>query len=360
MAVPVKIKDLMDFEVEVFKKIGIPEADARITADVLTSADRRGIGSHGAARLGRYIGYVEKGLLNPNPDIKVVKETDTTLVVDGDNALGQVVGHWTMKKVIEKAKKSNVCLATVRNSNHYGIAGYYTLMALEEGLVGISLTNAAVLVVPTFAKDSVMGTNPLSIGFPAAKERPWLLDMATSTVPRGKLEVYNRAGKQLPMSWATNASGSPTANPQEVLDNLAGRKGGGLLPLGGGEEETGGHKGYDLSVMVDILSGILSGGLYGPLVYSMQKEGKGAGVCHFFGAFRIDAFVPENEFKEHLDDYIHRLKGASKRPDAEKIFVAGEKEYDKQEKFSDHVELQDKVVENLKEIGQKFGIELEI
>jgi L-2-hydroxycarboxylate dehydrogenase (NAD+) len=352
--VKVRVADLHAFVTDVFEKLGVPRDDAKITADVLVAADRRGIGSHGVARLGRYAKYLEDGVVEPKPDIQVVSETPVTALVDGGNGLGQVVGAWAMKLCIKKAKESSLAFVAVRRSNHYGIAAYYSMMALDEGLIGISLTNSAPLVVPTFGKDMFYGTNPLSVAAPTWEERPFVLDMATSTVPRGKLEVYNRAGRELPLTWAVDAEGRPTSNAAEVLDNMLNRRGGGLSPLGGATEDTGGHKGYGLGIMVDIFTGVLSGGYYGPLVYG--KKGEAAGVCHFFGAMKIDNFIPPEDFKKSMDDLIRRLKGHTKAAGHERTWIHGEKEYEKEDVQLEVVAISAKVAEALKDIGEKVGM----
>jgi L-2-hydroxycarboxylate dehydrogenase (NAD+) len=352
--VTVKVDDLHAFTAQVFEKYGVPAEDAKTTADVLVAADRRGINSHGVARLGRYVKYLQDGVVHSKPDIRIVRETPVTALVDGGNGLGQPVGVWAMRLCIKKAKEAGLSFVAVRSSNHYGIAAYYSMMALDEGLIGISMTNSAPLVVPTFGKDMFYGTNPLSVAAPTWEERPFVLDMATSTVPRGKLEVYNRAGKDLPLTWAVDAEGNPTANAAEVLDNMLNRRGGGLSPLGGATEETGGHKGYGLAIMVDIFTGVLSGGYYGPLVYG--KKGEGAGVCHFFGAMKIDAFGPAEAFKKSMDDLIRRLKGHTKAGGSDRIWIHGEKEYEKEDAQLEDVAIGAKVAEALKEIGQQAGV----
>jgi LDH2 family malate/lactate/ureidoglycolate dehydrogenase len=352
--VTVSVADLHAFTAQVFEKYGVPAEDAKSTADVLLAADRRGINSHGVARLGRYVKYLQDGVVEPKPDIKIEKETAVSALVDGGNGLGQPVGVWAMKLCIKKAKEAGLAFVAVRRSNHYGIAAYYSMMALDEGLLGISLTNSAPLVVPTFGKDMFYGTNPLSVAAPTWEERPFVLDMATSTVPRGKLEVYNRAGKELPLSWAVDADGQSTSSAAEVLDNMLQRRGGGLSPLGGASEETGGHKGYGLAVMVDIFTGVLSGGYYGPLVYG--KKGEGAGVCHFFGAIKLDSFIPPEDFKKSMDDLIRRLKGHTKAAGSDKIWIHGEKEYEKEDAQLENVAISAKVAEALKELGAQAGV----
>ncbi len=354
--IKINIDVLKEFVVDVFKKLGVPEEDAKITADILIEADRRGIGSHGVARLRRYVEGLRTGTIKPVAEIKVLKETPNTLLISGGDGLGQVVSYKTMKMVIQRALQNNICFAAVRDSNHYGIAAYYAMMALEYDLIGISLTNSAPLVVPTFAKNAVIGTNPISIAVPAGKKKPIVLDMATSTVPRGKLEVYERMNKSIPLTWATDEYGNPTQDAAKVLANLVQRKGGGLLPLGGADEETGGHKGYGLAVMVDVLSGVLSGGAFGLHVYG--KKGTPPNVCHFFGAIKIDAFIDSFVFKRMIDEYIDMLKNTPKREGAERIYVHGEKEFEAAEMQKKEVWIYYKVVEDLKKLAEENQVKL--
>ncbi|MEN8153079.1 MAG: Ldh family oxidoreductase [Acidobacteriota bacterium] len=353
----VKTKELESFTIEVLNKYGLSMEDAEITAKVLLSADQRGIESHGVARLKRYTDGIKSGIIKSSPDIKTIVETPVSLVVDGDGGMGQPITYNTMDRCIKKAKDNLMCFASIRNSNHYGIAGYYTLMALENDMIGISLTNSAPLVVPTFAKDAVTGTNPISVGVPAENEKPFLLDMATSTVPRGKLEVYSRKEDPIPNSWATDEKGIPTDDSKKVLDNLLNRRGGGLLPLGGGLELTGGHKGYGLSAIVDIFSGILSGGAVGKDVYS--KKGSPPEVAHFIGAINPEAFVGGEDIKKGMDYYINMLKNSTKAEGQDRIYVAGEKEYENTEANKVQLSLQSKVFITLNELGSEFGIKLE-
>ncbi len=354
--VRVKTEELRKFTVQILNQHGLSENDSQITADVLISADMRGIESHGVARLKRYVDGIKTGIIKIGIEAKTIKETPVSLVIDGCGGMGQPIAYKTMTKCIEKAKSSYICFASIRNSNHYGIAGYYTLMALEHNMIGISLTNSAPLVVPTFARDAVIGTNPISIGIPAGSEKPFLLDMATSTVPRGKLEVYSRKGETIPDSWATDEDGVPTTNVFKVLDNLLNRRGGGLLPLGGGKELTGGHKGYGLGAIVDIFSGALSSGAMGTEVYG--KKGAPAEVCHFLGIINPDAFVGLDELKENMDNYINMLKKSERAENEPRIYIAGEKEYEAEEKNRENLTLQNKVYKILNELGEEFKLKL--
>jgi L-2-hydroxycarboxylate dehydrogenase (NAD+) len=351
----VKVDALRKYTEDVFKALGVPEEDAKITTDVLLAADKRGINSHGVARLKRYVGYIKDNKMDPKTDLKILKETPVSIYATANNGIGQVAGFKVMNMVIDKAKKSGLCFATVKESNHYGIAGYYSMMALKEDLIGLSVTNSAPLVLPTFGKQVVLGTNPLSIAAPTKNERPFVLDMATSTVPRGKLEVYNRAGKEIPNVWATDEKGHPTTDAASVLENLLSRKGGGLLPLGGGTEELGSHKGYGLSAMVDILSGVLSGGAFSSNVYANKQA---AGVCHFFGAIDPDIFTSKDEFKSNMDQFLGILKNSEKADGQDKIYIAGEKEYSKSDAQKDTVAISNVVVENLREIGKDAGVDV--
>jgi len=350
----IKVDALREFTINVFNKFGVPVEDAKIAADVLITADQRGIGSHGLQRLKRYTNGLKAGVMKPIADVKVLKETPNTLLISGGDGLGQVVGYKAMKLVIDKAVKNNIAFAAVRDSNHYGIAGYYSMMALEHDLIGFSLTNSETLVVPTHGKNAVMGTNPISIAVPAGKERPFVLDMATSTVARGKLEVYQRKGKTMPITWATDELGNPTQDVSKVLANLLDKKGGGLLPLGGAQEESGGHKGYGLCLAVDILSGVLSGSVFGLNLYT--KKDAPPKVSHLFGAIKIEAFIEVAVFKSKMDEYINTLKNSEKASGKERIFIHGEKESELYEQQKEEVRIYYKVVEELRKIGEEVNI----
>jgi len=320
---------LKAFCIRAFERLGVSAEDAEIVADNLVAANLRGVDSHGVARLWRYVNGIRDGVMMPRPEVRMVVETPSTATIDAGAGLGQPVSYRAMEKAIQKALAVGSGFVAVRNSNHYGIAGYYAMMALEHDCIGMSMTNAAVLVVPTFGRDAMLGTNPIALAAPAGRERPFVLDMATSTVPRGKLEVYDRQKKPLPLGWATDENGTPTTDAARVLDNMLARRGGGLLPLGGAGELMGGHKGYGLGVLVDILSAVLSGAAYANLVYPKTADGRPlpSNIGHFFGAWRVDAFRPVDEFKAAMDDLQRRLKGTPRAEDASRIWVHGEKEY---------------------------------
>jgi len=350
----IKVDDLQEFTVNVFNKFGVPVEDAKIAADILITADQMGIGSHGLQRLGRYTNGLKIGVMEAIADVKVLKETPNTLLISGGDGLGQVVGYKAMKLVIAKALKNNIAFAAVRDSNHYGIAGYYSMMALEHDLIGLSITNSTPLVVPTHGKNAIMGTNPISIATPTGKERPFVLDMAASTTTRGTLEVYKREGKIMPITWATDELGNPTQDIPRLLANFLDKNSAGLLPLGGAEEEDGGHKGYGLCLAVDILSGVLSGSAFGPKLY--DKKDAPAKVSHFFGAIKVDAFIELDLFKSMMDEYINILKNSEKAAGKDRIFIHGEKELELYEQQKKEVRLYYKVVEELRKIGEEVNI----
>ena len=357
----VRADSLKRFCERVFQKLGVPEDDVRITADVLVAADLRGIDSHGVARLRRYANGLQSGMIVARPHVQVVTETPATALIDAGAGLGQPVSYRAMEKAIHKALDVGAGFVAVRNSNHYGIAGYYAMMALEHDCIGFSTTNASVLVVPTFARNGMLGTNPISVAAPANQNWPFVLDMATSTVPRGKLEVYHRLEKPLPLGWATDETGTPTTDTDRVLENFKDktRGGGGLLPLGGAGELLGGHKGYGLSLMVDVLCAVLSGAAYADTVYPKTPDGKPlpSKIGHFFGAWRVDGFRPADEFKAAMDDLQQRLKNAPKAEDQDRIYVHGEKEYEEAERRSrEGIPLNPKVAVDLEAIAGELGI----
>src|SRR2546426_8632546 len=345
---------LEDFCNKVWMKLGVPAQDAKITTDVLVLADLRGIESHGVARLPRYYADLKNGWTKPTDQSKVVKETKATALIDGGQSLGQVVGRRGMELAIKKAKETAIGIVSVKNSHHYGIAGYYSLMALEHDLIGVSMTNAAPLVVPTFGRTAVLGTNPMSLTAPASNEKPFVLDMATSVVPRGKLEVYDRLKKKMPLGWAVDGTGRGTSDPHTVLDALSKRLGGGILPLGGEGEEHSGHKGYGLALMVDVLCGVLSGSATG-LGVDVDKANPNVG--HFFMALDPSAFRPLDDFKREMDRLSRELKNSPKAHGQNRIYVHGEKSYARMEKYRrEGIPLGTVVVESLRQIGIELGV----
>lgn len=352
---------LREWVAAVFRRLGVTQADAAVTADNLVAADLRGVESHGVARLGRYTGRIKQELILPAAEPSIVHETPSTALVDAGNGLGQPASKWAMELALAKAKSTGHGAVAVRNSNHHGIAGYYAMMALPHDMIGVTYTNSAPLVVPTYGRKAVTGTNPIAVAVPAATELPWVLDMATSVVPRGKLEVYARKETPMPLGWAVDETGQPTQDAASVLNALTNRRGGGILPLGGTATFSG-YKGYNLSALVDIFCGVLPGSNWGARV-DEPVEGKPApsGVGHYFSATRIDGFRPADEFKRAMDEYIRSLKESPKAEGESRIWVAGEKEWELQERYAcEGVPLYHKVVENLKAIGEELGPPFEL
>ncbi|WP_420318072.1 Ldh family oxidoreductase [Ekhidna sp.] len=350
--------ELRRFAKNIFIKIGCPEDEAQQAADVLVSADLRGVDSHGVARLSGYIRLHEKNRLNATPNIQTTHETPSTAVVDGDLGLGLVVGPHAMKLAIEKAKNVGSGWVAVKNSNHYGIAGYHAMMALEADCIGISLTNASPLVSPTFSKERLLGTNPISIAIPTKNQPPFVLDMATTTAANGKLEVLQRKGQDAPEGWLQDQKGHITTDAKGLM------KGGSMRPLGG-DREHGSHKGYALGAVVDILSAVLSGANYGPWVppfvafIDPAPNPVGEGLGHFFGAMRIDAFRDGEEFKSHMDNWIERFRASETVNPEEKVLIPGDPEREMTaDRLKNGIDLLDPVVKDLKELGEKLGVTL--
>jgi LDH2 family malate/lactate/ureidoglycolate dehydrogenase len=347
---------LKSFVSTALAKVGVAPEDATIVADVLVAADLRGIESHGVARLeSYYVSRIRAGQLEAKPDVQTIRETPTSLLVDAGNGLGHPTAARTMERILQKAGQSGAAFGAVRNSNHYGIAGYYAMMALDRDTIGIASTNSVRYGAPTFGKDVLLGTNPLAFAIPAKNEPAFVLDFATTTVPKGKLEVYNRKEKKLNPGWAIDAHGNETLDPQVALQ-------GALLPLGGYGTDNGGHKGYGLGLLVDILCGVLSGGAFGndlPLPSDPPLPGK---ISHFFAAFKIDGFRDPEQFKADMDTELRAFKDSQKAPGQDRIYVAGEIEYEKTLYNREHgVPVHVKVWSGLEklagELGIPFGIE---
>ena len=322
------VSTVQDFMTDVFKKLGVPEADARISADVLISADLRGIESHGIGRLRYYYDRIRRGQHQPVTRFEVVREGPATALVDGNHGMGHVIGVRAMRLAMDKARACGTGVVVVRNSTHYGIAGYYPLMAVREGMVGMSCTNARPSIAPTFSAFPMLGTNPIAFGAPTDEaDRPFLFDAATSIVQRGTFEVLFREEGQGEAGWAVNLDGSPALDPEDVLAKLEDGKAA-LLPLGGAGETLGGHKGYGLAVMVEVMSSALQGGafMYGLIGFDEHGGRRPYRVGHFFMAVDIEHFLPLDEFKKTTGAIMRQLRAAPRVPGEERIYTAGEKE----------------------------------
>jgi L-2-hydroxycarboxylate dehydrogenase (NAD+) len=314
----------------VFMGVGVPEKDAEVCAEVLISADRRGIDSHGVGRLKPiYYDRIKEGIQYPVTNFEVVREGPTTAVVDGHDGMGHVIGKKAMEMAIDKAKKYGMGMVAVRNSTHYGIAGYYTLMAVEQGMVGITGTNARPSIAPTFGVENMLGTNPLTFAMPSDEEFPFFLDCATSITQRGKIEVYDRLGKELPEGWVIDENGNARTDTHQVLMDLIKGKAA-LAPLGGIGEDTGGYKGYGYASVVEILSAALQGGsfLKGLLGFDESGNKRPYHLGHFFMAIDIEAFIDLESFKKTTGDILRELRSSKKAPGCDKIYTPGEKEYE--------------------------------
>ena len=350
---------LYQFTYQIFLSIGCSPEHAKLATAVLLSADVRGVDSHGVARLSGYVRLWEAQRINAKPVIKIVHETPSTAVVDGDAGLGLVVAPFAMQVAIDKAKQVGTGWVSVKNSNHFGIAGYHAMMALEHDMIGIAMTNASALVAPTFSTEKMLGTNPIAVAIPAGSQPPFVADFATTTAANGKLEILQRKQEDTPQGWVQDAAGNPSTNANEL------KQGGALLPLGG-DREHGSHKGFALSSIVDIFSAVLSGASYGPWAppfpayVPMPVNMPGEGLGHFFGAMRIDAFRPAKEFKSHMDNWISRFHEAKPIDENQKVLVPGDPEREMEAiRMKEGIPVVDSVVDDLKKVGERFGISLE-
>lgn len=343
-------QQLFHFTEQVFIKCGMNYSDAKQAADVLVAADLRGIDSHGVARLSGYVRLYEANRANMNAQHKIIHETPSTATIDADQGLGLVVAPKAMDLAIEKAKNVGTGWVAIQNSNHFGIAAYHALKALPHNMIGIAMTNASPLVAPTFSKQRMLGTNPICYAFPAGKHLPIVIDMATSAAANGKLEIAQRTNKPIPNNWVQTKEGNESTNANELA------KGGSLLPLGG-------HKGYGLASLVDLLCGVLSGANYGPWVPPFVSFLKpienlpGNGIGHFLGAMRIDAFRPAQDFMNNIDNWIDAFKSADRIDEKQQVIIPGEPEFilEKERKING-IPLNEKVIEDLKALATKYNL----
>ncbi|WP_153796338.1 Ldh family oxidoreductase [Foetidibacter luteolus] len=354
----IQYHNLYQFTNSVFLAMGCSAADAATATNALLAADARGIDSHGVARLSGYVRLWEAGRINTNPQISITHQTPSTAVIDGGKGLGLVVAPFAMQVAIEKAGKVGTGWVSVRNSNHFGIAGYHAMMALQHDMIGMAMTNASALVAPTFSIERMLGTNPIAVAIPAGVQPPFVADFATTTAANGKLEILQRKKQDAPEGWVQAKDGGPSTNANEL------KQGGALLPLGS-DREHGSHKGYALGSIVDIFSAVLSGASYGPWAppfpayVPMPQNMPGEGLGHFFGAMRIDAFRPADEFKQHMDNWITRFRSAKTAEGHEKVLIPGDPEREMETQRMQHgIPLEPSVAEDLSATGKKFGIHL--
>jgi len=329
-----------------FEKLGVPAADAQIAAETLVAADLRGVDTHGVIRFSPHAWYVKwlsDGSMTAKPNIRVISETPSTALLDGDRGMGMVIGHRAMELAIEKAKQCGIGMVGVRNSRHYGMSAQYALQALAHDMIGIAMTNASRQVVPTFGREARFGTNPMCFAVPADKELPFVLDMATTTAAAGKLELAARLEKSIPTGWALDEKAEATHDPRVA------QKARRLLPLGG-SRDNGSHKGYGLAILVEILCGVLTGTL---TALNADQDPRG----HFFGAIRVDAFRPVTEFKRDMDRLIRELKSTPPIQGQNRVYVAGEIEFETAEERAERgVPLLPSVLKGLREVSEQLGM----
>ena len=355
-AIRVSRHNLEHFVAKVFEALDLSEEEARDSAEILVAADARGIESHGVGRLWRYKNGLQKGIMAGGVQPTVLRETPLSLVLDANGAMGLSLSKRTMTRVIEKAKETGAAFSSVRNSNHFGIAGYYAEMAASHGMIGIGMTNTAALGVPTFGRQAMFGTNPIAFSIPAHCGRMFTLDMATTVVTRGKIEVYERERKPLPDGWAVDTRGRGTSDAHRLLDDMLYQRGGGILPLGGEGELFSGYKGFGLAEVVDIMTAVLGGGVFGQAV--MDSEATSARVCHFFGALRLDLFRDPEELMSDMDRLLDELEHAEPAEGCDRVYYAGLKEHEA-EAESDRigVPLSEKVAAQLGDIARELGLQ---
>lgn len=349
---------LRKFTASVFETFGVPHDDALVAADVLAYSDEHGIDSHGIARLKTYVDLLGIKRINPEPTIKIVRSKGSAATVDGDNGLGLVVGPKCMQMAIERAVDFSSGWISVCNTNHYGAAGYYAVMALQNELIGLSMTNTTAGVAPFNGAEKMLGTNPIAMAFPAYKEPPVIIDFASSAVSYGKVEIADRKGEKIPQGWCLDKDGLPTTTPSDMIN------GGALLPLGS-DPNGSGHKGYCLASMVDILSAVLSGANWGPFavpfaihVAPLSRQ-VGKGIGHFFGALDIEGFRDKEEFKRSMDDWIHAMRNTKPQKGVEKVLVPGDPEREAYtRRMKEGIPVHKTVVTSLEEISKTTKIPL--
>jgi L-2-hydroxycarboxylate dehydrogenase (NAD+) len=349
---------LKKFSEDVFLKMGCAPHHASMAAEALVSADLRGIDSHGVARLSGYIRLWEAGRINANPTIRLLHQTPSTAVLDGDGGLGLVVAQEAMQIAIDKASQVGTGWVSVQNSNHFGIAGFHAMLALKHDMIGMAMTNASPLVAPTFSSDKMLGTNPIAVAAPAGEQPAFVADLATTTAANGKLEILQRKNQHTPTGWVQDKEGHPSTD-SHIL-----KKGGALLPLGS-DREHGSHKGYALGAVVDLFSALLSGANYAPWVppfpayVPMPVRQPGKGIGHFLGALRIDAFRSADEFKRSMDDWIEGFRSAASVEGQEKVMVPGDPErMASAQRMAHGIPVEPTVEADLRQVAEQFSLRL--
>jgi LDH2 family malate/lactate/ureidoglycolate dehydrogenase len=352
------VAQLREFSARIFEHLKVPREDASLAAGVLAASDLRGIDSHGIARLPLYVEALSAGRINPRANLQVIRDKSSVATIDGDNGLGLVVGPKANQIAMEKAERFGSGWVSVCNSSHFGIAGYYPIEALKRDLIGWAMTNASRLVAPLWGGERMLGTNPVAIAFPGAEEPAVVIDLATSAASYGKVDLARRENLRVPFGWIIDKNGRATDNPNDLVD------GGALLPLGS-ETATGGHKGYALAAMVDLLSGVLSGANWGPFVppFALRQElparSVGRGIGHFFGALQIDAFMDVDQFKRRIDDWIRTFRKTKPAPGGIAPLIPGDPERKvEQVRSKEGVPLRKSVADALQDLAERTGVAL--
>lgn len=348
----VDYQQLHNFCVKVFQGYGFNEEESKQISDVLLAADLSGIESHGIQRLIRYHKEITSGMVKLHAKPEIVFETPLSAVIEGNDAMGQILGVQAMEMAIDKAKKSGFGMVTVRNSNHYGIAGYYSKMAAAQGLIGLCMTNTEAIMVPTFGKQAMLGTNPIAFAMPA-QPTVYSFDAATTVVPRGKLEVYVKRGNGLPLGWAVDEEGHDSDDADRVLKNIIAKTGGGILPLGGCGEQTSGYKGYGFAMLCEIVTAILSGGTTSNYIYKTPGR---SNIAHCFIALDHGMFGDKAKIEADLSKYLQEIRDSAKAEGQDRIYIHGEKEAEAHDRvLREGVYLNDKTYEEMKMIGEFTG-----
>ena len=332
---------------DAFGAFGFSEEESGEITDVLLKADLYGIESHGMQRMVRYHKGIEKGTIHPEARPEVVFETPVSAVIDGHSGMGQLISIFAMKKAIEKAKTTGVGIVTVRESNHFGIAGYYAKMAADEGLLGMACTNSEAIMVPTFGRKAMLGSNPIAVAMPA-DPYPFFFDCSTTVVTRGKLEMYNKMGKPLPEGWALDKNGHPSTDAPDVLANIVAKNGGGIMPLGGSSEVSGSHKGYGYGMICELFSSIFSLGVTSDKCCTFPDR---TGICHGFMAVDPAVFGDQQAIRDHLSQYLEELRESPKADGQDRIYTHGEKEvFAEQERRKNGIPVNDNTMVELADL----------
>ena len=344
--------EMQTFCRKAFAGYGFNEDDCKAITNVLLDADLSGIESHGVQRLVRYHHEITSGMVNTAAESETVFETPLSAVLDGHDCMGQTLGVRAMKMAIEKAKKCGIGFVSVRNSNHYGIAGYYAKMAMREGLMGVCMTNSESIMVPTFGKQAMIGTNPIAVAMPA-EPAPFVIDAATTVVPRGKLEVYAKRGNGIPDGWALDENGQPSSDSERVLSNIISKAGGGILPLGGAGDMTSGYKGYGFGLLCEIFTSVFSNGTTSNYIY---KTPTGSGICQFYGAIDYGMFGDRKQIESRLSAFLQEIRDSAKADGQSRIYIHGEKELEARERvLREGIPVNDKTYAEMQMIADYTG-----